>query len=852
MRARGLGRLAAVGLGALLVSLVLSTGGCADWFKDTVEKSLPSLPDIPLTDAGTIDLTAFAGVGDACDPEALIGEMACRETLRCVDGECKATGDTPNNGLCTIDNECLDGHYCSIIGVCQAAGEGVSGQACTTDGDCQQGLFCDYLGFSGVCAEQGAGDIGDPCDGKGDCFAGLLCGSDGACGPGGVAFGLRPWEGVECEAAADDTGPARVFFELNPSEFFRQPYPHDLRMVNGKIDLSGFPLPGPGIIGFDPVRRVKEAVESGEAGFSTSPTVFFRFSKAPSFGSITAKENQDTPERERTIYFVDVDPDSPGFGNSRAFTWFVTDGGGKYVCPRYLAARPSWTGPLAEDTTYAVVMLTGIETSDGERFEADADFKEIMTGSGGDAEMERARELHAPLKAWLDQEGIGYDEVLAAAVFTTQKITDLYPKLRDLAHEGPPPEAKSITECKPGVTSPCDDGLSGEEHIRGCFEESSEVYELHMRVPIPIVQKGTRPYAHPDDGGSVQLTPAGTVAGQGTEDVCVSLTIPKNVSMPAEGWPVGLYGHGTGGTNRSNVSTGELLASIDVDGTSVGVATLGWDGPMHGDRRGSDLDPEVLFYNFANPLAARGNLYQGATDVFALVRFLKNVTIEAADSPTGAPIFFDATKIMHIGHSQGATTGPLASPYEPDIALNVWSGAGAGLILSLLNKTQPADVKGGVAAALQEITDQGPDVEAINDKHPVLALIQGLFDAVDPLNHGRYEFAKPFEDVGPQHVLQFYGKGDSYTPPATISTFARVLAVDLVKPVVEAIDGMEPVDPPLSANKGGGTITGGLVQVNPSGYDGHFVMFRDAGAQKQLAQFIGTFVATGVPIIVAP
>jgi hypothetical protein len=408
--------------------------------------------------------------------------------------------------------------------------------------------------------------------------------------------------------------------------------------------------------------------------------------------------------------------------------------------------------------------------------------------------------------------------------------------------------------------SPCDDGLTGEDHVRGCFEESATFHELHMKVAIPKVQAGTRPYLRLEDGGDLVFDPSGAPIPQGTEDVCVSLTIPKNVPMPTSGWPLAIYGHGTGGTFRSSVrDAGAPLADIAVAATTdpvvaaarVGVAVMGWDGPMHGARRNSQLDPDGLFYNFANPRAARGNLYQGAADLFALVRAAKSWDIPANLSPTGERITFDATRMLYIGHSQGATTGPLATPFEPDLRSVIWSGAGAGLVLSLLSKKSPVDVPLAAAVGLQELNGNVP--AELSDTHPALGLIQGLFDPLDPLNHARRATVGRDATHPLQHILHIYGLGDTYTPPSTIETFARAMQLPIAAPVLKNLGTAFPiVQPPVRENMDvpGGKITAALVQVQPDGYDGHFVLFRDATMGRRFQQWVGTFVRDGVPTLV--
>ena len=417
----------------------------------------------------------------------------------------------------------------------------------------------------------------------------------------------------------------------------------------------------------------------------------------------------------------------------------------------------------------------------------------------------------------------------------------------------PPAVPSALTLCDDGVASPCDDGLTGEAHVRGCFTASPAAHELHLRLPLPRLQAGARPYLRPEDGGDVPRAADGAVLLQGTEEVCASLTLPRGVPMPPAGWPLALYAHGTGGSFRSAVRDAGLpLSAIPVGDVTVGLAVVGWDGPMHGERRGAELDPEGLFYNFGNPRAARGNLAQGAADVFALVQAFEGLVIPAAESPTGEEIRFDPSHFALIGHSQGGTTGPLAAAFEPGIALDVWSGAGAGLVASLLAKTAPVDVPSALSVALQEVTESG--LVPVNDLHPVLALIQGLFDPFDPLNHAGALADRPRPGQRPQHVLQVVGRDDHYTPNSTALTFGRLMRLALAKPlqIPEAADFLQ-LAPPIAGNvtRGEHTVTAVQVQTTPGDYDGHFVMFRDAATNAQYTQFLGTWLVDGVPTVIA-
>src|SRR5207245_619971 len=72
------------------------------------------------------------------------------------------------------------------------------------------------------------------------------------------------------------------------------------------------------------------------------------------------------------------------------------------------------------------------------------------------------------------------------------------------------------------------------------------------------IQRGTRPYEAPGPSnieGAIEVDTKGAIKVQGSEDLCVSLTIPKG-AMPAGGWPVLIYSHGTGGDYLSAFGQG--------------------------------------------------------------------------------------------------------------------------------------------------------------------------------------------------------------------------------------------------------------------------------------------------------
>src|SRR5262249_24465172 len=146
----------------------------------------------------------------------------------------------------------------------------------------------------------------------------------------------------------------------------------------------------------------------------------------------------------------------------------------------------------------------------------------------------------------------------------------------------------------------------------------------------------------------------------------------------------------------------------------------------HGPRNPGG-NPELDFFNFQNPLAARYNTVQGAADDFSVVRLVEGGGLDYAD-PQGGALSFAASKIYFFGHSQGGLTGPPFLAAEPPVKGAVLSGAGALLYEALLTKTQPIDIASLVATLIRD--------PALDPNDPVLALLQMWVERSDAASYG--------------------------------------------------------------------------------------------------------------------
>jgi hypothetical protein len=506
-------------------------------------------------------------------------------------------------------------------------------------------------------------------------------------------------------------------------------------------------------------------VEASEtlSGFSTNPVVFFRFSQKLRTSDLGLS----------TLRIVDITKDSPEFGQAVSIAWGPAEVRSNYICPHWLSLyRPSGL-PLRPNTTYAAIVTTGVHTSDGATYARSPDLDALLgSGRPSDSTQGRAWDTYAALRSYLETGAdIGKDDILNAAVFTTQDAPALIPKLRAAVEKLGAPSLSQLTVCKEGVRSPCEDANG-----RGkCHEERDAYVEIHGKLHLPVFQRGTPPYE--DDGGDIAETSDGVDVVQ-FADVCFALSVPKG-GAPEGGYPLVLPAHATGGSFSEQMERGglaEWAAKLPVPS-----AVLGIDLPMHGSRRGgSTRPPEDLYFNFSNPKSTRGNALQGAADLMSLP-LLAATGIRAADSPTGSAITFDPSRVVIWSLAQGAQHAALMIGSEPRVRAAVLAGLGGHLANVLLKQEKPVDMSTILPFLLFD-----PDTKARlagDATNPMLALVQGYLDAADPINYARQLHLEPPSSAPDGHdVFMVYGMFDGFTVESTQQEYAKTAALSAADP----------------------------------------------------------------------
>jgi pimeloyl-ACP methyl ester carboxylesterase len=761
----------------------------------------------------------------------------------------------------------MGGLYCAEDNKCATAGSGLPGALCSSTADCVRGAVCIReagqvigscrvprgagpitLADGGMVSDDGGGvatmdggasasgprDVNGACTDTLDCLAGLLCDpSTNKCARAAAVNMSRAPRAVTC--GADMAGVNKAYFEVpnddgSPrSDFFRLPFPNNVRRdpMSGRLNLRGFPTPGTALLGFDLVDRYARAAESSLNGFGNNQWVYFRFSSQPDFATL---------QLGTSIRLIDLTTSQP-----IGFQTYRFDGNqGRYICANWLGVTTSAGVPFAPGHTIAVVLTTAIRTAGGMPFSRDSDFDAVINSAvPADARLARAHTAYQPLRQYLTAQMIDPNTILNAAVFTVQDPRAQFEGVARAVRAAPMPVARDFVRCAEGVRSPCDDGLTGSDHVRGCIGPANPAFDEYQgTIDVPILQQGTRPYRNPGEG-AIAYDAMGTAMVQGTERVCVSVAVPRNATMPASGWPTVLYAHGTGGNFRSGITEGlaETLSDFPVaGGSNAHFAIVSYEGVMHGARRGMGVtdSPNVLFFNFANPEAARDNVLQGGADVLAIARALRGGSITTMG---GSELRFDAAKLVFLGHSQGSTVGAAAAAYDGDFAARVLSGAGGDLRFSLTTKTQPVNIAGLVPVVLGE--PGGAD-------HPAMQLFQAFVERSDAVNFGARLLADRAMGVALRPLVMTYGLGDTYSTPATMQALATAIGLPAAAPIPGGMNqwptGTGVTLPAMNnVDTGSGSTTALLLESDPMGaYDGHFVLFRDAALRAQVLTFIAT------------
>lgn len=624
-----------------------------------------------------------------------------------------------------------------------------------------------------------------------------------------------------------------VTFDPAGRDYWSLPMPSELRkQPDGSYGFQRYPNPK-GDRASIALMWLKAADRRLRDGWGVSSAVFFTFSGAIDSATLDATADASR-SKDAAAFLVDIDPASPEYGRRFPLWEEFTADAIPYAPGNLLSLMPVNGFVRRPSTLYAAVVTDKVKDTSGQPVGRSSAFHDAWLKG----------EAFKELRAFYEKEKLPKERVVAATVFKTYDPSAILVKLIDWIEKQPEP------------------AVVGEWKV----EEDYQTFQLLTnRYTVPKVQNGDLP-GH----GFIEYDGAGAPKQSGSQQVRLSLSIPKK-PMPPGGFPLMIYFHGSGGEFREPIDRGPraVLPKKDAPqpapGTGPaewlarrGVAAMGFDFPLHGDRKSPPDTTGLELYNlFGDIDGTVDNMQVGVMEVDYLTRLVPKIAIPASLatslSATGATtIKLDATKLSGMGHSMGATFGiPIAS-VSKRFGGFVFSGAGGTLTEVAVEATEPTQLK----PALELLLDPGGK-PFLKHNHPLLHVFQNLWDYVDPTAKARYVAREPRPGMQPKPFFLPQGVRDGYFHPLAQQAVAVALGAGIGGTVVNApisdalkLSGVEPITFPAHNNLNG--VTAGITQFEVP-YDlGHYVAFDREDTRYQYTCFVSQVGSAGGPKLPAP
>lgn len=629
------------------------------------------------------------------------------------------------------------------------------------------------------------------------------------------------------------TGPLVAMVTSATRGFFELPWPNDARRrSNGAPDLTG--LPDPRRLGF--MRRVTELAHADADGFSPTGTIYFQFD-----GAVLAPPDDplQSVDPSAAILLVDIDPTSPTRLARHPFHAAVTRVAQGYRPANLLQVLPVPGLGLRPRTTYAAIVLRRLGAPGTAWLGQPPALTALLAGQAAPgplgADLARA---YAPLPAALRDLGVHPDDVAAATVFTTgDPAASLVRQARHVLTLPPQPLVRPLTtrDVYPDFTA-----------LRGAWAP-------------PMYQAGTPPYVT----GGRQVTDAqGLPVAQWTDSAEFQLSIPKG-RMPAAGFPLYFYVHGTGGLPNQAIDRGRRPAK-NVDpppgsGLASFVSPAGWAtsctaGHLSPGRIGLLSADGYAAYDVLNPNAMRDNFVQMILEQVHFRSLLLSLRIDPALCPgtdaSAAPdgkVRFDPQLLVVGGQSLGSYLSGILAAVVPGWKGAILTGAGGSWVEFGFGPKDPIDL----TLAL-EVLFMTPG-ERLDRFHPLVMAFDLACGRSDNTHYVRHVLRDPLPGHVPPHVLVVEGVDDLQVSANLQRALLLAMGVDLAggDPAPAGDERVATVLPwggrgelplPASLNRvlpGGERRTAIAVRYLPDGImDGHYVWSQRPEPKRQIAEFI--------------
>ncbi len=624
----------------------------------------------------------------------------------------------------------------------------------------------------------------------------------------------------------DDSSPT-VYFDLGdsstPETFWNFPFPSDQRLdANDAPDMTGFPNPRNVPILNDLLSLVPD-----RRGWPQMPVGYFRFTQpmVVNGGGITYTGGG--------MNLIDIDPTSPERGTKIPFkaTELAED---RYVPSNVIAIAPVPGIVLRPNTKYAFVITNEDYVQTGTKY-----FEPLVRPAGFD------ESLYPDLWPTLDMVGIQRDHVIVASEFTTG---DEIARIRTRSEAIRDTYSPTIANLQ----------LVGGDTYDGFCRLSGE-------ITMPQFQTGTPPFD--SDGRFVLANDIPTKQADMT--IPVVITLPKR-TMPAAGWPLYQFFHGSGGVSTGLVDLGHSPTSADVPELGKGpgyvvalqgIAAASSAMPLNPERLANATDYSYL--NINNLAAFPQTFQQGVFEQRLLLDALLALRIPdsllagcTGIASGGGEHFFNPDKLVAGGQSMGGMYTNLVGAVEGRFGALVPTGAGGYWNYMILESAIIPGARQILGTAL------GVDDETLTFMHPAMNMIGLAWEIAEPLGAMSRIAHRPLPGLPVRNVYEPVGKNDVYFPTiiydAAALAYRNQIAGASVWPAMQSALNLVGLSGPstglsypVTANLDGKTRV--VVQFEGDGIiDPHYIYRQLETVKHQYSCFLATYIRDGVPTVPAP
>lgn len=411
---------------------------------------------------------------------------------------------------------------------------------------------------------------------------------------------------------------------------------------------------------------------------------------------------------------------------------------------RVLFVRPAVI--LREDTRY-VVALRDLVALDGRPIEPSPAFAALRDGmTDGIAGLEDRQPAFDAMLSALDAIGWSRDTLTVAWDFHTASHRGLHGDIlamRDdaFARVGPDgPELRFDTV----------ERLDPAEHPEIALRIVGTMRAPHYMRPVPgLLTETAWVFNRGPDG-----MPAVASEGDGWRDVPFLLLVPR---AALGGEPVGLiqYGHGLNGS-MAQVDAGHHRATAEGDGyLYFGLSLAGMSS--------EDVQNIVgIMYDVNRFPWLADRLHQGMLESILLARAMKR-RLPSMPELAEWGVVVDPDRLFYEGDSQGGIYGATHVALSPDVTRGMLGVPGQNYS-TLLERSVDFDPFFTVLDAIYPRR---------HDQVLLLALMQVLWDAIDPVSHYRHLEVEPHPGNDPNRVILAVAKGDYQVALLTAEIAAR-------------------------------------------------------------------------------